>query len=119
MKVHLVAVPFKSARWFIATVDRFATQRKITRSQVIKQAISEMLRNGVNVNDIDDRQTLSGNKVLCTVKMRDEMLQELDEYAMQHKLTRSEVIRRAVLYYLSKHEKEDPPIKARVEYLRL
>ncbi|EWG06436.1 MAG: hypothetical protein ASUL_09514 [Candidatus Aramenus sulfurataquae] len=119
MKVHLVAVPFKSAKWFIVNVDRFAARHKITRSQVIKQAISEMLSNNIDVTNIDDRETLRGDKVLCTVKMRDEMLQKLDDYAMQHRLTRSETIRRAVLYYLSKHEKEDPPIRIRVEYLRI
>ena len=45
---------------------------------------------------------------VITVKMPEEMVEEIDKYAMKHGLHRSEVIRAAIIYFLiNEHQKQE------------
>jgi len=44
---------------------------------------------------------------VITVKLPEELLIELDTYAMNHRLYRSEVIREAIKFYLNRARKTD------------
>jgi metal-responsive CopG/Arc/MetJ family transcriptional regulator len=45
--------------------------------------------------------------MVITVKLPEELLIELDEYAVNHRLYRSEVIREALKFYLNSVRKTD------------
>lgn len=56
---------------------------------------------------------------VVTFKIEEELLQLLDMYAAQHKLNRSEVIRRAIERLLKEEGEKEDETKVKVEKYRL
>jgi len=51
--------------------------------------------------------------VIVTFKLPYKLLEELDRYAIVYGVTRSEVIRRAILEYLARHKIPEPKWRVR------
>ncbi len=77
--------------------------RKIgkTAGELIRYTLANTILNSKEINaDYDDRKILDGDIGVLSIKMNKKLLENLDNFAINHKVTRSEVVRYAVYLIL-------------------
>ncbi len=75
-----------------------ARKENMTVSEIVRRALSLYLsdkNNNVTADWSDDRLTK-----ICSFKLWGDLLNEVDLYAINHRIPRSQVIRNAIAYYL-------------------
>ncbi len=95
-------------------IDTLAIRQKVSRAQIIRNAIELMLNMKILPPPVEMRRY----NVLVTVKVPEEMLTKLDEFADRYGLDRSEAVRRAIMMYLNTQSNGNRIEKARVEIIR-
>jgi len=88
-------VTLKLEEELLQKLDLYAMNSGVTRSDVIREALESYLTSATIKRRI--RKTMK----IITVKLEEKLLQKLDLYAINSRVTRSDIIREALKQYLS------------------
>ncbi len=118
---RMKVISFKCKRGFLHTVDRLAAKMEKSRSEYIRNAIDEVIQKDINIANDGDVifNGISGALITVTVKLEQEAAKQLNFYAKQHGLYKSEVIRRAIIYYANRHYVPNGKMQIKIEYLKI
>ncbi len=113
--MYMKVVTVKMDSYTLMQIDALVIKLKSTRSAVIRSAVEYVLDNEILPPPVDTERC----DIVISVKMPNSMLRELDKFAYKYKLGRSDLVRRAIAEYYKVKNRDEEPIKARVETIKL
>ncbi len=103
-------------------IIKICMNKKLNASILIRNAMQYVLDNQIDLLKLPDPANRGLHKAITFV-CPPELMQQFEDYAMKYRMLRSEALRRAVSHYIElinhKLEKEEKPIKVRIEKMRI
>ncbi len=103
-------------------IIKICMNKKLNASMLIRNAMQYILDNQIDLLKLPDPANRGLGRAITFVCPED-LMQQFEDYAIKFRMLRSEAIRRAVSYYVAlinrRLEKEEKPIRARIEKMRI
>jgi metal-responsive CopG/Arc/MetJ family transcriptional regulator len=104
----MINIAVKVSPSFLMKIDSIAVSKGLNRSELVDYALQEMLEKEV----IPSVDTSHGVSAMMTLRMEEELLKKITAIAKENGISRSELIRRAIVMYMGEKKVKNQKVVA-------
>ncbi len=104
----MINIAVKVSPSFLMQIDSFAVAKGLNRNELVVYALQEMLEKKV-IPSVDTSHGVSG---MMTLRMEEKMLEKITAIAKENGMSRSELIRRALIMYMGEKKFKNQKVVA-------